>query len=216
MAELKIYQTKNNIEVGVDEAGRGCLMGRVYAAAVILPQEFSDDTYREIRDSKKLSLKKREQLRTYIQDIAIGYGIGYAEPVEVDSKNIYNATILAMHRALDKLDLCVDKIFVDGKHFKPYFDKEDNFPSYQCIVGGDDSYLNIAAASILAKCARDDHVISIVRETPQLDAYGWSRNKGYGTSEHMRALEKHGVTDHHRKSFAPCKNITWVWKKPST
>ena len=216
MTSLKIYQTKGDIEVGVDEAGRGCLMGRVYAAAVILPQEFTDENYLQIRDSKKLSAKKRNALKSYIQETAIGFGVGYAESTEVDSKNIYNATILAMHRALDQLDVCVDRIFVDGKHFKPYFDKEDNFPSYQCIVGGDDSFLNIAAASILAKCARDEHVLSIIKDKPQLDAYGWSRNKGYGTSEHMKALQTHGVTEYHRKSFAPCKNITWVWKEPST
>ena len=215
MTSLKIFENYGDIEVGIDEAGRGCLMGRVYAAAVILPQEFTDEQYCEIRDSKKLSLKKRESLRKYIESTAIAYGIGYAEPTEIDKKNIYNATIQAMHKALDNLHMCVDQIFVDGKHFKPYFDKEDNYPSYRCVVGGDDSYLNIAAASILAKCARDDHVLSLVKETPSLSVFGWERNKGYGTQEHMNAIKTHGVTQYHRLSYSPCKGKK-KWKQPFT
>ena len=131
------------------------------------------------------------------------------------NQNIYNATIQAMHKALDNLHMCVDQIFVDGKHFKPYFDKEDNYPSYRCVVGGDDSYLNIAAASILAKCARDDHVLSLVKETPSLSVFGWERNKGYGTQEHMNAIKTHGVTQYHRLSYSPCKGKK-KWKQPFT
>lgn len=216
MTCLKIFHNKNEIEAGVDEAGRGCLMGRVYSAAVIMPQEFQDDTYLQIRDSKKLTAKKRDLLRQYIESTAIAYGIGYNEPQEIDKMNIYNATIDSMHKALDNLNMSVDHIFVDGKHFKPYFDKDENFTSYQCIVGGDDCYLNIAAASILAKCARDNHVLSIVDSTPSLNAFGWNRNKGYGTREHMNAIHKYGVTPHHRMSYAPCKEIKKLWGVPYT
>ena len=186
-------------------------MGRVYAAAVIMPQEYDeeDTTYLEIKDSKKLSPKKRERLREYIEQTAIAYGVGYAEAEEIDETDIYKATMKAMHRALDQvtdqLSDSMDRILVDGEHFKPYYDKYENYPSYSCIVRGDGTYLSIAAASILAKCARDASIADILKETPEWDRYGWSTNKGYGTKAHMEGIRIHGITPHHRFSFKPCQ-----------
>ena len=208
MTILKLYLNNEEVEVGVDEAGRGCLMGRVYAGAVILPKEFNDDIYLQIKDSKKLSEKKRLYLMDYIKQNSLSYGIGFASPDEVDKLNIYHATMLAMHRALDKLNISVDRILVDGDKFKPYYDKDGNYPSYTCIKKGDNSIVSIAAASILAKCSRDEYVKDIIKNTPELGIYGWQNNKGYGTKQHMEILKEKGITDYHRKTFAPCNNIT--------
>ena len=207
MSNLKLFLNKDEVEVGIDEVGRGCLMGRVYAAAVILPHTFPDETYLTIKDSKKLSEKKREILNKYIQENAISYGIGFATIEEIDKLNIYHATILAMHRALDNLDNKVDRILVDGDRFKAYYDKDGNFPSYTCIKKGDASILSIAAASILAKCARDQYVKDIVENENKYQIYGWLTNKGYGTKEHMDALYSQGITKFHRLTFKPCYNI---------
>ncbi len=208
MSSLKISLNPDEIEAGVDEAGRGCLMGRVYAAAVIMPQTFPDETYLQIRDSKRLSEKKRVLLQDYIKLNAISYGIGYAEVEEIDKLNIYHATIQAMHRALDGLNISIDRILVDGDRFKAYYDKDGNFPSYTCIKRGDDSVLSIAAASILAKCARDSYVCEIIKENPKMTEFGWLSNKGYGTKLHMETLYQKGITRFHRKTFAPCPKIT--------
>lgn len=207
MSDLKLYLNKDEVEVGVDEVGRGCLMGRVYAAAVILPREFPDNTYQNIKDSKRISQKKREILNDYIRENAISYGIGYATIQEIDKLNIYHATILAMHRALDNLNTSVDRILVDGDRFKAYYDKEGNFPSFTCIKKGDACVMSIAAASIIAKCARDNYVKEIVDKDNSYKVYGWLSNKGYGTKEHMNALESHGVTIYHRLTFNPCNRI---------
>lgn len=207
MSSLKLFLDKQEVEVGVDEAGRGCLMGRVYAGAVILPHEFPDETYLQIKDSKKLSEKKRELLRLYIEKHAVSYGVGYAEVEEVDKLNIYHATILAMHRALDQLNCPVDRILVDGDRFKPYYDKTGNYPSYTCIKRGDDQIMSIAAASILAKCYRDAYVKRIVENDNKYSIYGWLTNKGYGTKTHIDALKNHGITQYHRVTFAPCPSI---------
>jgi ribonuclease HII len=213
MSDLKLYLNKNEVEVGIDEVGRGCLMGRVYAAAVILPQEFPDDYYKNIKDSKRLSQKKRDILNDYIKENAISYGIGYATVQEIDKLNIYHATILAMHRALDNLDISVDRILVDGDRFKAYYDKDGNFPSYTCITKGDSSMMSIAAASILAKCARDNYVKDIVVNENSYKVYGWLSNKGYGTKQHMNALETYGVTIYHRLTFNPCNKIDKKYQK---
>ena len=208
MSGLKIFLNEQEVEVGIDEVGRGCLMGRVYAAAVILPHTFPNDTYLDIKDSKRLSEKKRDILNKYIQENAVSYGIGYASIQEVDKLNIYHATILAMHRALDGLNVSVDRILVDGDRFKAYYDKDGNFPSYTCIKKGDASVLSIAAASILAKCARDQYVKDIIKNEDKYKIYGWLSNKGYGTKEHMNSLYAHGVTEYHRLTFAPCHSIS--------
>lgn len=209
---LKLFEIPDCHEVGIDEAGRGCLMGRVYAAAVIMPSNYpEDDTYiSQIKDSKKLSEKKRCELERYIKNTAIAYGIGYAEPDEIDKYNIYQATILAMHRALSHIKIKIDHILVDGPRFKPYCDADDDYPDYTCVVKGDNSYISIAAASILAKCARDSHVISIISDTTIYDMYGWRKNKGYGTKQHMDAIKQNGITKFHRKSFSPCRDVKIV------
>lgn len=212
MSNLKLFLNKDEIEVGTDEAGRGCLMGRVYAAAVILPHEFPDDTYLQIKDSKRLSEKKRLMLMDYIKSNAIAYGVGYAEIEEIDKLNIYHASILAMHRALDKINTSFDRILVDGDRFKAYYNKDGDFPSYTCIKKGDNAIFSIAAASILAKCSRDNYVKDIVIDNPEYSVFGWLTNKGYGTKIHIDGLHNNGLTKYHRITFTPCNNITRQFK----
>ena len=187
---LKSRYHNGQIEAGCDEAGRGCLAGPVFAAAVILPSEFRHPL---LNDSKKLSAGRRNELRQVIEAECISYGIGQADPKEIDDINILNASILAMHRALDELASPAGLILVDGNRFHPYRNI-----SHKTIVRGDGIYLHIAAASILAKTYRDDYMKSIDAAFPE---YGWARNKGYPTPEHRIAIEKHGPTPHHRKSF---------------
>ena len=205
---LKLYKEPNRLEVGIDEAGRGCLMGRVYAAAVVMPNEFPDDLYKQIKDSKKLSVKKRTILKEYIELNALSFGVGYSEPSEIDEINIHNSTMRAMHRALDKIDMEVDRLLIDGPNFKPYLNKDNDYVNYDCIVKGDDTYLSIAAASILAKCYRDNYVDSIIREKEEYSIYGWHTNKGYGTKIHLDAIHTKGITNYHRKTFKPCNLYT--------
>ena len=212
MSELKLFLNHEEIEVGIDEAGRGCLMGRVYAAAVILPREFPDETYLQIKDSKRLSEKKRLMLMEYIKTHAIAYGVGYAEIEEIDKLNIYHASILAMHRALDEIKTSFDRILVDGDRFKAYYNSDGDFPSYTCIKKGDNIMFSIAAASILAKCYRDNYVKDIVKENPDYSVFGWLTNKGYGTKLHIDGLHHNGLTKYHRLTFTPCNNITLRFK----
>lgn len=192
---LQHYDT-NKIVVGCDEAGRGCLAGAVFAAAVILPTDFEHSL---IRDSKKLTFDQRMKAREIICASAIEYAIEHCSPQEIDELNILNASILAMHKALNKLNTTFDKIIVDGNRFKPY----KNIP-YECIVKGDGKYYAIAAASILAKTERDRYMMQIHQEFPY---YRWDKNKGYPTREHRLALEKYGISKYHRKSFALCQNV---------
>ena len=204
-SSLKIFDNSEILEAGIDEAGRGCLMGRVYAGAVVLPHDFPDDRFLEIRDSKRLSAKKRHSLEEYIKSVAISYGIGFATVEEIDTHNIFQANQMAMHRAIDNLDLVVDQLLVDGDHFKPYFDRDGNFTNYKCVVKGDNTYLSIASAGILAKCAHDKYITNLLKEHPEWDVYGWSKNMGYGTAEHLHAIRCYGITCEHRKTFGICK-----------
>ena len=181
---------KNKIEVGCDEAGRGCLAGPVVAAAVILPKNFKQPL---LNDSKKLSEKKRILLRTEIKEHAIAYAVGIVDHKEIDKINILNASILAMHRALDQIKNPFDSILVDGNRFKNYKETE-----HHCIIKGDSKYLSIAAASILAKTYRDDLMKKLHLEHPQ---FQWEQNKGYPTKSHRAAIKKIGVSQYHRKSF---------------
>ena len=183
------YQDKL-IECGTDEAGRGCLCGPVTAAAVILPSDFKNSL---LNDSKKLTEKKRLLLRPIIEKEAIAFGVVHVFPDEIDHINILNASILAMHRAIAKLKVAPEFISVDGNKFKPY----EEIP-YETIVKGDGKYLNIAAASVLAKTYRDDYMIDIDKEFPE---YGWKKNKGYPTVFHRDAIRTFGATIYHRKSF---------------
>lgn len=178
------------LEAGTDEAGRGCLSGPVTAAAVILPADFS---HPELNDSKQLTEKQRYRLRPVIEAEALAWAVVHVGPEEIDQVNILNASILAMHRALEKLALRPEFIAVDGNKFKPF----EDIP-HHCQVKGDATYLNIAAASVLAKTYRDDWMKELAREFPQ---YGWERNAGYPTKAHREAIRQHGATPHHRMTF---------------
>ena len=190
----KYYEGK--IEAGCDEAGRGCLAGSVYAAAVILPEGYQNEL---LNDSKQLSEKKRYQLREIIERDAVAWAVGIVTPEEIDKINILNASILAMHRALDQLKVRPEAIIVDGNRFKPYKDPSDGkaLPS-TTIVKGDGKYLAIAAASILAKTYRDDYMNQLAQDYPQ---YDWLSNKGYPTKKHREAIKQFGITPYHRKSY---------------
>lgn len=187
---LKLHRQEGLVEAGCDEAGRGCLAGPVYAAAVILPDDFRNDL---LNDSKQLSERQRYALRDVIEKEAVAWGIGVVSEQEIDEINILNASILAMHRALEKLKVPYDSILVDGNRFKPF--KE--IP-YSTVVKGDATYMSIAAASILAKTYRDDKMMCLDREYP---VYNWKRNKGYPTREHREAIRRCGTTKYHRMTF---------------
>lgn len=187
---LKSHYYEGLIEAGCDEAGRGCLAGSVYAAAVILPSDYHNEL---LNDSKKLTAKKRYALREEIERDAIAWAVGIVTPEEIDKINILNASFLAMHRALDQLQVRPEAVIVDGNRFKPYQD----LPS-TTIVKGDGKYLSIAAASILAKTYRDDYMLSLAEEYPQ---YDWQSNMGYPTKKHRQAILEHGITPYHRKSY---------------
>ena len=195
---LKSHYYEGKIEAGCDEAGRGCLAGSVYAAAVILPPDYQNDL---LNDSKQLTEKKRYQLREMIERDAVAWAVGIVTPEEIDKINILNASILAMHRALDQLKVRPEVIIVDGNRFKPYRPVVDgcaiNIP-HTTIVKGDGKYLSIAAASILAKTYRDDYMNRLAEEYPQ---YDWLSNKGYPTKKHRDAIRQYGITPYHRKTF---------------
>ena len=178
------------MEAGCDEAGRGCLAGSVFAAAVIFPPDYSNS---ELNDSKQLTARKRYALREVICRDALAWAVASVEPEEIDRINILNASILAMHRALDRLTLRPGFIIVDGNRFKPYGDVP-----HCTIVKGDGKYLSIAAASILAKTCRDDYMLRLHEQYPW---YGWDRNAGYPTKLHREGILSHGLTPYHRRSF---------------
>ena len=187
---LESHYYKDMIEAGCDEAGRGCLAGSVYAAAVILPPGYQNA---DLNDSKKLTDKKRKALREQIERDAVAWAVGIVTPEEIDKINILNASFLAMHRALDQLKVRPEAVIVDGNRFKPYKDLP-----YTTIVKGDGKYLAIAAASILAKTYRDDYMDALAEEYPQ---YDWKCNKGYPTKKHRAAIREYGVTPYHRMSY---------------
>lgn len=201
------------LEVATDEVGRGCLLGPVVAAAVILPpvEEMPDEQWREIRDSKKLSAKKRERLAAYIQRVARAWAVGEATVEEIDRYNILQATMRAMHRACDAVyrHVAFEHILVDGPYFHGYQPpgRDARAVSHECVAGGDDQVLAIAAASILAKDHRDRAMAQLVEDHPELGVYGIGKNMGYGTAVHMRALQEHGATPFHRRSFGPVARV---------
>ena len=199
----QIFNTKGLTEAGCDEAGRGCLAGPVYAAAVTLPPDYENDA---LNDSKQLTAKRRYALREEIERDALAWAIGIVTNEEIDRINILNASILAMHRALDGLTLRPQFIIVDGNRFKPYFPGVATTGSpiapsiaHTTIVKGDGKYLSIAAASILAKTYRDDCMTELHRRFPH---YGWDHNAGYPTKEHREAIALHGITPFHRLTFS--------------
>jgi len=187
---LETFLHPGVIEAGCDEAGRGCLAGPVFAAAVILPPDFRNEL---LNDSKQLTEKNRYLLREVIEAEAIAWAVGQYDNTEIDEVNILNASIFSMHRALGQLKIRPQHILVDGNRFKPYQD----IP-HTCVVKGDGKYLSIAAASVLAKTYRDDFMLDLHKKYP---VYAWDRNKGYPTKVHREAIKQHGITPYHRKSF---------------
>lgn len=187
---LESYFKSGVVEAGCDEAGRGCLAGSVFAAAVIFAPDYQNDL---INDSKQLSEHRRNELREVIERDALSWAVAVVTPEEIDRINILNASILAMHRALDQLTIVPRSIIVDGNRFKKYRDIE-----HHTIVKGDSKFLSIAAASILAKTHRDEYMAGLDKEFPQ---YGWRDNKGYPTRQHRDAIRQYGATVYHRKSF---------------
>jgi len=187
---LKPFHTEGTVEAGVDEAGRGCIAGPVFAAAVILPPHFKN---KELDDSKKLSAKKRQILRILVEKEATAWAVGVAHEKEIDQINILNASFLAMHRALERLQVLPSHLLIDGNRFNPF-----GLISHSCIIKGDGIYASIAAASILAKTHRDEYMDSLHREYP---LYDWNKNMGYPTRAHRKAIHKFGPTPYHRRSF---------------
>ena len=195
---LKSHYYEGLTEAGCDEAGRGCLAGSVFAAAVILPPDYENAL---LNDSKQLTERRRYQLRQEIERDAVSWAVGIVTPEEIDRINILNASILAMHRALDGLKVRPEAVIVDGNRFKPYRPVVDGAPvaiPHTTIVKGDGKYLSIAAASILAKTYRDDYMNALAEVYPQ---YDWRSNKGYPTKRHREAIKEYGVTPLHRRSF---------------
>jgi len=193
---LKKSFTKGVIEAGCDEAGRGCLAGPVFAAAVILPAHFKHPL---LNDSKQVKETDREMLRPIIEKEAIAWAVCMSTTEEIDSLNILKASFKAMHAAIDKLQTRPELLLIDGHIFPAYFGI-----THQCIVKGDSKFTSIAAASILAKTHRDEYMLRLHEDFPH---YGWKNNKGYGTPEHLQGIDSHGITLHHRRSFAPCAGV---------
>lgn len=187
---LEPYYNHDLVEAGCDEAGRGCLAGSVFAAAVILPRDYENAA---LNDSKKLTAKKRYALREQIERDALAWAVGEVKPEEIDKVNILHASFLAMHRAIAQLQVAPEALIIDGNRFDPY----PGLP-HTCIVKGDGKYLSIAAASILAKTYRDDYMDALARECPY---YDWEHNKGYPTAKHYAGLEAHGPSVYHRRTF---------------
>ncbi len=205
------YNDDDAIEVGIDEAGRGCLFGRLYVGAVVFAKD-EDDMFdhgvglKTIKDSKVLSERKRAILYDYIQECALDKSVAYAESTEVDEFNVLGADMRCMHRALDALTVPVDRILVDGDAWKPWKNEDGDEVEAHMVVDGDATYLSIAAAGILAKVSRDRWVEEVCAANPDWNThYNLLKNKGYGTAAHMKGLKDHGVTDQHRRSYAPVR-----------
>lgn len=206
---LKNHFYEGLIEAGCDEAGRGCLAGSVYAAAVILPPDYHNE---QLNDSKQLTDRQRKQLRSIIEHDALAWAVGIVTPAEIDKINILRASFLAMHRALDQLKVRPEALIIDGNRFTPYHPSladgndisrtsnqtQEKALPHTCIVKGDAKYLSIAAASILAKTYRDDYMDRLAEEYPQ---YDWQHNKGYPTRKHREAIKQYGTTPYHRLSY---------------
>lgn len=191
-----IYNKEGLVEAGCDEAGRGCLAGSVFAAAVILPPDYRNEL---LNDSKQLTARRRYALREQIERDALAWAVGIVTPQEIDEINILNASILAMHRALEQLQVRPEYVIVDGNRFKPYCDTHTGeILPHTTIVKGDGKYLSIAAASILAKTYRDDYMLELHQQYPH---YGWDHNMGYPTREHREGIAQHGITPVHRLTF---------------
>jgi ribonuclease HII len=204
---LSFYKP-DKLECGVDEAGRGPLIGSVYTGAVILPHDIDPSescSILSIKDSKKLSSRRRKIVQDYIYENAIDHAIGYADHTEIDTINIRKATYTAMHRAISNLKVLPELLLIDGDDFDPYFHPEFGYIPEECMIGGDATYVSIAAASILAKEAHDKHINDLCDKYPDLEKYGLRSNMGYGTKTHLAAIKEHGISEFHRKTFGICK-----------
>ena len=206
---LKQYLDETKIEVGLDEAGRGCLFGPVTVGAVVWPSNdplHNDMPSPIIKDSKKLSEKKRLLLKDYIEENAIAWSVQFISHEEIDKTNILKATMTGMHQCVDDIrkQLEIDTILVDGDKFNAYTDENLDYINHECIIKGDNTYKSIAAASILAKTHRDNYIYDLVKNRPDLEKYALHKNKGYGTKIHMDAVKKYGPIEGHRLSFKPC------------
>jgi ribonuclease HII len=208
------YIKSNITTAGVDEVGRGTLFGNVVASCVILPETFDDDIYLQIKDSKKLSFKKRSMLADYIKKNAIAYGIGVVTPDIIDKINILKASIQAMHIAIYEVmkKTKVEKLIIDGTQFTPILplDDDDDIISYECIPKADNIYVNVASASIIAKDYHDKEILRILDENPELEKYDLRNNMGYATLKHREAINKYGIHELHRKTFRTCSNKLYI------
>lgn len=204
-------KTKDKIIGGVDEVARGTFIGPVVAACVVLPKSFPDETYKQIKDSKKLSEKKREFLASYIKDTCITYGVGEVSNEDIDKINILNATMKAMNRAINEAykKHPFNYLLIDGPNFKGYVPpgEDEDMIEYECVLQGDSKYLSIAAASIIAKDYHTKLINKMVDDNPRLMLYDIKKNKGYGTKNHLTALKIHGLSEFHRKTFGICKSL---------
>ena len=196
-----LFLEEDDIEVCADECAAGTFLGPVMACALIFPRRFDDKLYLEIKDSKKVSKKKRKKLAEYIKNICIDWAIGEASVDEIEELNILNCRYLAMHRAISKLKLVPDSLLIDGNRFKPYMDSEANIIPHTCIVKGDNSIIGIAAASIVCKDYHSNFIKNLCENNPELLKYGIDRNSGYGVKQHREAIQKYGITKFHRKLF---------------
>jgi ribonuclease HII len=204
---MKAFYYENDIEVGIDEVARGCLAGPVYTSAVVWPKEI-DPTDQNIivKDSKTLSKRRRLILKDYIEENAIDFSVSFEDNKTIDEINILNATFKSMHNSLDKLNLDIEHILVDGNRFKKYTNSKNEVIPYTCIISGDAKYVPIACASILAKVNHDLYIEKLCDENPELDIYDWRNNMCYGTQTHMDAIQTYGISKYHRKTFGICKN----------
>jgi ribonuclease HII len=200
---------KECLEAGVDEAGRGPLFGRVYTAAVILDHTFD---HSRVKDSKKFTSKKKiKEASDYIKEHSVAWSVTYADEKVIDEINILKATMKSMHESILSLQKKPEHLLIDGNYFKPIvqvIDEKLVHMPYTCVEKGDNTYTSIAAASILAKVARDEYILDLCEKHPELKQYGIDKNKGYGAKVHMEAIKKYGITEWHRKSYKPCKSST--------
>ena len=205
---MNLYYNDKDIEAGIDEVARGCLLGRVYTCAVIWNKENDDDIDHPVmKDSKKFTREKREEMSEYVKNYALDYCVSYNDENKIDEINILNATFDSMHKSLDGLNIDVDNILVDGNRFKPYINKEGNFVPHICFEKGDTKYYAIAAASIIAKVEHDKYIRELCNEYPELnEKYDLLSNMGYGTEKHIEGIKKYGISKFHRKTFGICKN----------
>lgn len=203
------FHSEDVIEVGVDEAGRGPLFGRVYVGAVIWPKDLVTSL---VKDSKKYTkISERERAYDFILEHAVAYGIAYVEAEEIDQLNIFKAVMKGMHQAIRNTHINPDHILVDGNSFTLYTDQYGDQPPYTTVIGGDNKYYSIAAGSVLAKVAHDRYITEMCDRYPILDRYDLRNNKGYGSPKHMEAIQKYGITQFHRQSFKCCQNMPLIY-----